>query len=524
MFNGPLNIEAGVPFDLEVRIGNDSGQVLENTHLTISLPEGVAFANRPTDERMYKKSIGHMGVGSLTSEVVSLIVLAPQEDGYRVRTMVDYTPESVGSSFKQVATWDIVVHQSAIRLTAQAPLKVATGEEYALVISYENVGPQDIRMVSIDVEYPPVFKYSDATIEPTEEKTHWDVGDMKKGSSNSFTITGQLIGSEKGSFTSVVTLSTRINGESHVLARETVTTVVDVAPLVLTVLAQGTSDHIARSGEEIRYTIEYQYLDSDSLGSNRATIRAKLNGAMFDVGSLVIGPPDGVLDARDASLVWQLKDLPPRGLVQFSIKTKEEYPIRRLSDRNVVVSVEATMEDGQYASVSRNETKIAGKAVVEVQVFFRDAEGGVVNKGPFPPLVNQDTEYSVHWKIKNYTTDVRNATVRATIPSHVTFVSSHTTTSGKVSYDDTSNEIVWNIDQIPATKGVISNPIEAIFQIKAKPPAHFAQQFLPLLGETRFVATDEFTDLLVESSDVPITSELPDDITARGQGRVLEKQ
>ena len=60
---------------------------------------------------------------------------------------------------------------------------------------------------------------------------------------------------------------------------------------------------------------------------------------------------------------------------------------------------------------------------------------------------------------------------------------------------------------------MINSPIEAIFQIEATPTPGKIGQFQPLLSNTQLTAEDQFTGLILKSSDVFLNTSLIDDKT-----------
>jgi len=72
------------------------------------------------------------------------------------------------------------------------------------------------------------------------------------------------------------------------------------------------------------------------------------------------------------------------------------------------------------------------------------------------------------------------------------------------SYDERTQEVVWNIDKILATKGIISSPVEAIFQVEATPNVTQTGTNMPLLGQTTIRASDDFNKINLMNFIVPL--------------------
>jgi len=109
--------------------------------------------------------------------------------------------------------------------------------------------------------------------------------------------------------------------------------------------------------------------------------------------------------------------------------------------------------------------------------------------------------------------------VRGGLGNNVKMIGDPKSNSGSLPvYDLSSNQVVWQIDKIQANQGVISNPIEAIFQIEAVPPAEQVGSYMPLIGPTSIKATDDFTEKETVNNYQGLNTALPDDATVSGQG------
>ena len=169
-------------------------------------------------------------------------------------------------------------------------------------------------------------------------------------------------------------------------------------------------------------------------------------------------------------------------------------------------------------------TKVKGQIAIATKALFRDTASGIENRGPLPPKVNNPTNFTIHWTIVNYNTDVSNVQVKTSLLSGVRFTSKvKSNISSLPAYNDRTGEISWTIDKIPATKGVLGTPVEAIFQVEATPNITQISQPMPLLSETQLTAVDDFTQNQISGYFPAITSEMISDSTFKsGQGMVIQ--
>jgi len=198
------------------------------------------------------------------------------------------------------------------------------------------------------------------------------------------------------------------------------------------------------------------------------------------------------------------------GFVEFEVKTKNYYPIKRVSDKNFVLKVEAEISSpavpyyvaaDQTIGLAELKNKVAGDIKINSQASFI--------KGNWPPKVNKPTTFDIHWTIVNYSTDVSKIEVRAFLQAGVVWTGQVKSNINTVPvYNERTQEIVWSIDRLTATKGITSKPVEAIFQVIATPNITQINQRMPILSETNISGIDEFTNIKLKNTAPDIESNL----------------
>lgn len=522
-FSGPESVIIGQPFELSLKINNDSDQIFQDVKISLKLPKGIALVGQSPENNLISKKLGNLGVGSLTGESFQLIALADLtlpsdlEIQKTITASIDYSPEFLGTRFAKEVDWQLAINGSAIELAVAIPSDVISGQELKMDISYLNASDFDFADLYLTIEYPPTFQYGKATIEPDIGNNQWQLGGLRGGSKNNFSILGALIGPENNLFDFLLRFYAKISDHKYLIHEQKVSSAIQLAPLSLAITANDSRDYVAGPNETLRYRLDYHYLEETAI--NSSTITAKLIGEMFNYESVRVD--GGVFDAVNRTVTWKINDGSLSGSVNFEVKVKESYPIKRLGDRNFILKVEAAMTNERFTTIAESLSKIAGYLEIIAQGFFRDAEGGIVNSGPFPPQAGQNTQFSIHWLLINYSTDTKNIVVKAKLAENISFTKKIKTSSGEFSFNEDLREIVWEVNRISATKGIIGNPTEAIFQITATPPADLIGQFMPLIELITVSATDEFTGISLNNSAAALTTELSSDPTVKkDEGRV----
>ncbi len=545
VFKGPEKIAYGAPFELAVGVGNSSAAVWKNASLSLTLPAGFVFVGSGAGSGFVIKQVGDVGVGSFIEVPFTAMAVAQAEgeadtasstvDGFGAvgmgaapvprsdafQAQLSYVQAGSSAVFEKTEEWAPPAVASGFELAVTAPEKAASGEQVEITVVYANKTGDDLENLAVKLTYPDSFVFASASTDPDAGNAVWNIGGLKQGSADSLVIKGRFTATGGAQFGVSVVRST--GAGKYPIAAATASVAVETAPLALVMDVNDQPDYVARLGDTLAYTLSYT-MDGLKPPRGGIGITADLPSPLFDIATLV--PVDGGIVGRGPDgaprISWHIaKPDTEGGSVSFSVKVKKEYGIRRLGDRNFILKVHGEVVAGTAVGALDYETKLAGQTDVSARGYFRDAAAGILNKGAMPPKVGNLTEYTVHWKLVNYATDVRGVTVRAKLPQGVAFTGIvKSNVDGKPVYDAATREVVWRLDRVSATTGLLGTAPEAVFQISAVPTPDMKGKNMPLVGVTDFSATDDFTGSIVHSSAPEVTTALPDDATVAGQGIV----
>lgn len=483
-FQGPEKIYLGLPFELLVGMQNNSGVVWREVKLS-------TFFNK----NLKTKTLGNLGEGGLTSIPLELVATTASEAA--VEVVLSYLPEGVDSRFEKRATWSLPETEAAVELTVAASEKIVSGQELELKIAYKNISPSDLEDLFLKIEHPKGYQLTKASQEASGGDNLWDLGGLHPGSEGKLSIFGNLATSEKEAEFKI-SLLREIERSKEVISEEKVKLVIEESPLAVGIVLNEVEDYLAKPGDNLFYAIGFTKKPSAaSERSQIATIRAKLTGSMFDLSALTISD-GGQIRAGSNEIIWR-KASSSAGeegdAVSFSLKVKNEYSIRRLSDRNLTLKVEAEVEVGKISSKTELETKLVGQAKVEAKGLFYDADSGILNR---------PGQYTIHWLITNYATDIKNVVIKAPLPLGVIFTgAAKSNIEAKPIFDAASQSMLWQIPRISAASGVVGRPVEGILQVQVSGVGS-------LLGETQLTAVDDFTGTTLTATAPEIkTSDIP---------------
>ncbi len=531
-FSKPDQIFSGRPFILRVPFSNNSDQILKNAKLSIYLPEKVYYMEGSQNQRVIENQLGDVGPGSVnTSNSFKLLVVGDSQSVKRVEAKLSYQLTGSSAQFESRNTIDLPVGQPAIDLSFETPQNVFSGSTFDITVKYKNNSGEDfVGDVILKMDYPSGFQFSKGNPTATTANNQWNLGKFPKDANGSIIITGVIIGADQSSMEFHAAVSgggSDFNGQTIVVSEQTANISISASPLSVSLKVNGSDNYIARAGDELIYNITYK--NSSASTFENITLKASLSGDMFDFSTV---RTDAAFDPIKNTFTWlaanssALARLSPgeEGTVSIDVRLKKDFFIRRVSDKNFYLKMKTEISSptvpqetqaSKTISVANFENKIAGRVDIKAKAFWRDAVAGILNSGPYPPRVNMPTQYTIHWILANYATDVSSVEISAFLQSGARWTGKvkSSVASSSPSYDPTSGKVIWSVGDIMANKGVISDPVEAVFQVELTPAANQLNRYVPFLGDTAVKWTDNFIGAQFTGSYQALTTALQDDTT-----------
>ncbi|MCR4327972.1 MAG: hypothetical protein NUV53_00440 [Patescibacteria group bacterium] len=527
-FVTPPQTLLGESFPLILSAANHSDSVLHDAKLSILLPEDVYFVGEYSGERIHDEVLGTIGPGSVTQRVVNIVILGQAQSIRLIEGKLAYKTSDDGRvQFEQGARANVQVSDPALQLSFETPKQVVNGETFTTKIHYKNESKQEFNNVKLVFRSPSIFSFQRATLEVSARTNDvWNLGTLKGGSEGDLEIDGKIVSLEGSFFTLSAEMSADFLGKSRELAVQTVSLGIATSPLSISIVANDASDYIAKIGSSFSYRMTVR--NNSDIVFRGLKISAHLIGNLFNYGSV---RSTGSFNSLANTLTWitanqgDLENIAPgeTRAVNFTILLKDSFPIKSATDKNYEVRVEAHVESptvppdtaaDKTIAVTDVTTKVAGAVVLRALALWRDAAWGILNDGPYPPRVNQPTQYSIHWRIANYATDIGAVHVEAFLQSGARFVGNAKSNVATVpQYDVSTGLVTWDIPSIAATKGVASVPVEGVFQIEATPATTHIGQSMVLMKDSSLKAKDLFTGIELQSDAGAVDSNIPEDAT-----------
>ena len=534
-FTNPSQILVGEPFPLTIALTNYSSNILKNATLSIVLPDNVSFVGQSPSQRVMEQVLGDIGPGSINKfngdGDANIIVTGDPSTIKHIDAKLTYSTDAAPrTQFETDGGVDLAIGGPAITLNIAPPASVFSGQNFDTAVTYTNNTSQSFQNVQLSLQYPPSFSFVRSSM-PTDNAGNdsWNLGTIPPGGTGNLTVTGNVVGPEKAIYSMGGNMAGTVMGYTYPLTQGTGSLGIGTSPLGLTVALNNTGNYVAGLGDTLNYVLTYT--NNSNVTFQNLSLQAALVGDMFDFSTLQSqGSFNSITDVITwyAANVPQLLNLAPgqSGSVSFEVKTRSSYPIRLLSDKNYALDVNAQISSptvppgtngSSTVSASDVENKVGGSVTLAAPGYWRDASSGILNSGPYPPKVNQATQYTIHWAITNYSTDIQNVTVSASLQSGTTCTGVvKSNVASAPSCNAATGLITWTIPTVPATTGITGPPAEAIFQVQNTPAVNQVNRSVTLLGPTTLQATDAFTGATYNLSAAAVTTALPDDTTISG--------
>ena len=527
-------IARGVPFEVQVNINNQTGGMLSDTRLSLRFSDGLVNLSLVGDTQLLTDTFGDMGEGSFTKRTYTLLPISAIKSAEQIIATFSY---KLGRArFETRTVHDITIDTEALKVSIETPEQILSGTASEFTITYANVSDFDFPLLELRVSYPPSFTFISADLQPDISQNTWRLGALRAGSEGMLTIRGIVNAADDDTPELHAVFSVRFIEATYDIAEVTKTLITAESPLGFRLFTNGAVDGVARLGNILTYSFTYH--NRSGIALRNVVINAELVGSMFNLGSLVTNARTNV---RGDTLVWDSTSVPAlellepgaQGVVNFTVGIQRTFPIGRLGDKNFLLRVTADitspsvpyyLDAERLVTITRSEIKIAGRAELETEVFYRDASSGMLNDGIVPPRIGVATQYTIHWIIRNYATDINNTLISAYLPENIRWTGIVKSTTDSVPlYDPEERKVVWEIDTILATKGVVTSPEEAVFQIELTPTNEFSGKFHPLISQSNLTAADAFTDITLTATSPAVDTSLPHDPTVSTEGgRVVE--
>lgn len=526
--NAPEQFQRGVPTVIDVIVNNQSGSGLRDAQISLTLPDDFSFVGTPGSRTVENRPAGLLEDGGGRKESFTVMASGEENTVRMLKGGVSYVPGALSSRFEKTTTKDVVLTGEGAQFSFTNPSKVLAGEEFTLTIAYQNKANVAYDDAEILIKYPDGFSLRSAEHNGNalEDTSKVVLGAFAVAGSGNIVIKGTLAGQDEASFEFGATMNARVGELRYDIVKSFSNVVLAASPLSLRIETSQFAQKFPGPGATMEYRLTYT--NNTDIPLKDVIVKASLVGEMFDTKTI---KTEGFLRSADNSITWNasrvadLASLAPgaTGVVTFSVATKPSYPITRLSSKNFTLTVKGSIESptiprgvatSKTVGLAQLTTKMRGALLFNASAFYRDPSVTFTNAGTLPPKVGKPLQLTIHWTLKNTSTDVENVSLKAFLSPNVRYTGIYkSSTDTGPTYNERTQEITWSVPKILATRGTISSPVELVFQVELVPAINQVGSYPEIIGPTSGEYTDVFIGEKSQLSDTFINLSLPDDQT-----------
>ena len=524
----PSAIASGNVVTLAVTIQNKNPAAITDSDISLTFPDGTRSASDVTQPLVrYPVTLGTIPAGGTVTRTVQAVLFGSVNQQITIPTVFEYHTANSNALFNKQQNTVLTITSSPLTLSADPIGSVASGQPFTINLTVRSNATSPLTNVGIAAQYPFGFTIQKAAVQGITANTKtpfFTIGTLAPGEQRTISITGVLNGSENDQRDFQFTVGTQKPDGTQTLdvAYASQTTQVTVAKPFLAValsLNHGSTDPtVIIAGEAVSGIVTW--VNSLTSEMSNAQVSIKLSGNALDPSS--VQSSSGFYNSSSNTILFTQQTNPSltvlnpgdtgSGVFSFTTKTGSAFTSLRNPTIQLSVSVSGLPADGNPQSITNTLTNTV-KVATDLELASRivHSTGPFPNSGPWPPVPNQPTTYTVLLSVTNTVNSIGGATASMILPSYVTFTGKMAPTDGSLTYDNATRTVTWNIGDVAPGTGSATQPQTAAFQISYTPSVSQSQTTPILVGNQTLTGTDRFTSAQVGNTAPALTTQAATD-------------
>jgi len=537
--SGPVSVNAGEPLELTIEVKNTNATTLEVADLIVEYPDGTRRADDVSRELpRHRESLGSIGFNDTVTKTVSAALFGEEESTQKIHITVEYRVSGSNAIFVKEREYEVLISSAPISVSVAGPSTISAGDSATFTIDIVSNSVSPLQGIVVHADYPFGFSFLSASPEPVSGSDTWTLGDIPAGGKKRITLTGRFDGQDGEERIVRIAVGLRSEANERELGTPFVTIPVSLAltrPSVdvhLLVGGDEGEEHTLSAGRTVRADVTWK--NNLPARITDAVVEIKFSGNALNESLLSAG--SGFYRSSDRTLIFDKRTLPALASVDAGASGSANFTLGILSASELVGlsgSPNITMtvsfsgrvlgDDPSVPSVRVSEQSrisVAANLALSSRILY--FSGPLNNSGPLPPVVGQETTYTVVWSLTNAVNDAAQVVVRASLPASVEWVGGVSPSDASISYNTIGGEVTWQAGDVPAGTGFSGAPKEVAFQIRFVPSVSQVGTSPLLISDSVAAGIDRVTKTPLGSTFRALSTRLDNDPAFKtGQDRVV---
>ena len=527
---GPVSIGGGEELSLEVIVDNKNNVDMEAATVFVEYPDGTRSSENINDELSRdNQDYGPIGSGRNVRKTFKSVLFGEQDSVKDIKVVVEYRVRGSSATFEKEKNYEIQISSSPVLVNIEYPSEVRSNQNVEFVVDIVSNSNTTLNDVLFRAEYPFGFVFEGSDPDPTHDTDIFTIGELEPEEKVTIKIRGMLQAQDNEERTFRFNVGTKSDSDDRELGAVYVAsseTVKIIRPgLGLSATVNGSQSNQVSSGSGRNVSTVISWINSLSTRVVNADINVSLSGQMIDRGSVVAGN-GGFYRSSTDTISWDQnsqRDLAEittgqRGSVGFDFDIQALSTSLGSSVRNPEIQLAINVEGTRFSegNVPEQIESTVNKTIRLVSDFDVTARavrtvGPIENMGPLPPKVDQTTTYTIIWSITNSYNDAENVRLVAQLPAYVEWEGIFSPSTENIFFNQTTNQIIWEIDKVSAGAGFSTSPREVAFRVAMTPSLSQIGESPSLIGQLSAQGRDDFAGVtlsdLVNGLSTRLTSD-----------------
>lgn len=532
---GPEQIVSGEEVEFIVSYKNTGSTPLAALELQLNLPDAFRLTStRPgptTGDDTW--TIGSLRPGSDGSIDLQGIVISNVPASFNIQAVITYRPANFNSDFQDIESMEFTVQETVLEGKVTAPEKGAPGDTLEYVYEIQNTGDVSLSDLYVVAQNPNSFLIEETTPEFYQlEEAIWKIDLINPNETIELKLKGNYAAEAQD--IQELTYVSYFMSEAEIPLEQTVTkaqTNVLGSKLVSQLIVNGSPKNQAVNlGDNLRISLNYTNNGEEDLGEVSYLLSVSGNQEDLPVDWENADLSDGELDQTNNTISWSYEQLPEllllppeyEGVIDITLPLVEAYE-ENLADElelNLTSTIQSIGELSSERTLSSSPISLAVNSDFAFAATARyfDQDGVALGTGPLPPEVDETTTYRIEWVVNNSLHRLNELALTTSLPLDSSWAGRTDSDIGQLSFDPESRTVTWYIDSLPTS----INEVSCYFEVSVTPDDADVGSFIRLTNQSSASAEDASTDKKLTRSLAELTTELPEDEHATGNGVVVE--
>lgn len=528
-------VDGGEDLPVNITVVNRNRLPLELTTLVLEYPEGNG--TNPDAVIRATRDIGTIGIGDTHNESFKIKLYGEENSEKKITGYLEFRVPGSNAVYSKDEIVAVTIRTSPVRLTFDAPANAIPNQEIPLKFTLVGNGTEVLPNTAFILEYPAGFTFTRANPQPTTATHVWYLGDVPPGANRTITVYGTFSGSINEAKTIRASIGSQ-NIKNETLLDRVYNTITQVIPLSnafldarFVIKGSDAPTIPITASDTVDVSIPWRNTLSGKL--TNAQVEVILGGSAYDPAR--VRPISGYFDSVNNKIVWtrqhvqEFASLDPgaSGTITFQIQPRIFTAGQIASSPVITLGLNISGFDNagiKQSAIGIDKKTLAIGSDMNFTARTTHTSGLLQNIGPMPPQANKETTYTLEWQLtnsRNRVTDVRVVTV---LPNYVSWKSvvAPTTEQAKVSFNEVTRELVWNVGEVPAGTGTSLPPKTLSLKVGITPSIAQKGTVPQLTNDITVTGTDTFANKALEIIRRPLDTQLSNDGFGPGSDGIVQ--